>query len=60
MTPDEITATFLTAKRFGGSFISRLADAGLYADPDNRQQLINAFPKLVTEYGPATTFYLKR
>ena len=60
MTPDEINATLLTACRFGGGFISRLAEAGLHADPSNRQRLIDAFPELIQAYGPTTTFYLKR
>lgn len=60
MTPDEINATLMTACRFGGGFIARLAEAGLYADPKNRQRLLIAFPELIDDYGPTTTFYLKR
>ena len=52
LTPEQQIATLLSARRFGGYFMQRLAEAGLAADPSNRATLFNAFPKLVEDYGP--------
>lgn len=49
--------TLLTAVRYGGCFIAKLAEAGLVADPVNRAQLFHAFPKLMLEYGPVSELY---
>lgn len=40
----------------GGSFVSALAQALRYADPINRQRILDAFPDLVEKYGPASRF----
>ena len=39
---------------YGGGFIKRLAEAGVHADPNNRQRLLLAFPELQQCYGPQT------
>jgi 2-oxo-4-hydroxy-4-carboxy--5-ureidoimidazoline (OHCU) decarboxylase len=42
--------------QYGGSFVSSIAQALRYADPNNRQRLLDAFPDLVAKYGPGTKF----
>jgi hypothetical protein len=42
--------------QYGGSFVSAIAQALRYADPTNRQRLLDAFPELVAKYGPDTKF----
>jgi hypothetical protein len=54
MTPTDSYWTFRAAMAYGGGFIKRLAEAGLHADPDNRQRLLLAFPELQQCYGPQT------
>ena len=54
MTPSDSYWTFQTAMAYGGGFIKRLAEAGVHADPDNRQRLLLAFPELQQCYGPQT------
>ena len=44
----------------GGSFVSTLAQALRYADPNNRERLLNAFPELVQRYGPNGMFETAR
>lgn len=55
MTP-ELTITIEAMRQFGGGFMVKLADTIAAADPDNRRILLNAFPDLITKYGPATPF----
>jgi 2-oxo-4-hydroxy-4-carboxy--5-ureidoimidazoline (OHCU) decarboxylase len=43
-------------EKYGGSFVSSIAQALRYADPSNRQRLLDAFPDLVEKYGPNTKF----
>jgi len=40
----------------GGTFVSHLATALRYADPVNRQKILDAFPDLVAKYGPTSQF----
>jgi len=40
----------------GGSFVSAFANVLRYADPVNRQRLLDAFPDLVEQYGPTSRF----
>ncbi len=56
MTSDDFW-TLQTAKQHGGGFISRLADAGLVADPSNRHTLFEAFPQLLHCFGPQTLIH---
>jgi hypothetical protein len=54
MTSSDTFWTLQTAIAYGGGFMRRLADAGLHADPGNRQRLLRAFPELSACYGPQT------
>ena len=54
MSGTDLHYTFVTAAQYGGTFFRRLAEAGLAADPINRQRLITAFPELTTLYGPVS------
>lgn len=49
--------TLLTAQRFGGDFMRKLAAAGLAADPLNREIIFAHFPELPQAYGPGSAFY---
>ena len=40
----------------GGTFVSHLATALRYADPVNRQKILDAFPEIVAKYGPTSQF----
>ena len=57
LTAEQQIHTLLTAQRFGGIFMRRLAEAGLAADPLNKQTLFAAFPDLQRFYGPLSAFY---
>jgi hypothetical protein len=57
MSDTDLHYTFVTAAQYGGSFFRRLAEAGLAADPINRQRLTTAFPELMTIYGPDTILH---
>jgi hypothetical protein len=54
MDPNDAFWTLQCAKQHGGSFIAKLADAGLAADPVNRSTLFTAFPQLLHCFGPQT------
>ena len=54
MTPTDSYWAFQTAMAYGGGFIKRLAEAGVHADPIDRQRLLLAFPELQQCYGPQT------
>lgn len=45
---------------YGGSFVKSLAVCLRYADPDNRNALLNALPKVVAKYGPGNQFQTKQ
>jgi hypothetical protein len=57
MSDTDLHYTFVTATQYGGNFFRRLAEAGLAADPLNRQRLLTAFPELATIYGPDTELH---
>lgn len=57
MSDTDLHYTFVTAAQYGGNFFRRLAEAGLAADPLNRQRLITAFPELLSIYGPDTELH---
>lgn len=57
MTDNDRYWTFITCSHYGGSFFKALADAGLKADPMNRQRLLTAFPELFATYGPSSTLH---
>ena len=57
MTSSDTFWTLQTAIAYGGGFMRRLAEAGIHADPGNRQRLLLAFPELQQCYGPETWLY---
>ena len=52
----ELHAMIARMDSYGGSFVSSIAQALRFADPKNRQRLLDAFPDLVEKYGPNTKF----
>ena len=56
MTSTQLHAMITLMDQYGGSFVSALAQALRYADPTNRQRLLDAFPDIVAKYGPGTRF----
>ena len=56
MTSTQLHAMLTLMDQYGGSFVSSIAQALRYADPTNRQRLLDAFPDLVAKYGPGTRF----
>jgi len=56
MTSTQLTSMITLMDQYGGSFVSSIAQALRYADPTNRQRLLDAFPDLVAKYGPGTKF----
>lgn len=45
-----------TMRKYGGHFMSKLADTICVADSTNKKKLIDAFPEIVTTYGPGSRF----
>lgn len=60
VTEKQVLNTIRTAHQFGGSFMSKVADAALSADPRNRSRLLDAFPELIAKYGPGSAFYTEQ
>jgi hypothetical protein len=56
MTSTQLHAMITLMDQYGGSFVSSIAQALRYADPTNRQRLLDAFPDLVVKYGPSSSF----
>jgi hypothetical protein len=56
MNPTELHAMIARMDTYGGSFVSSIAQALRFADPKNRQRLLDAFPDLVQKYGPQGQF----
>jgi hypothetical protein len=56
MTSTQLHSMITLMDQYGGSFVSTLAQALRYADPTNRQRLLDAFPDIVAKYGPGTKF----
>jgi len=56
MTSTQLHVMITQMDQYGGSFVSALAQALRYADPINRQRLLDAFPDIVAKYGPGTRF----
>jgi len=56
MNSTEFRNMIMVMDQYGGSFVSSIAQALRFADPVNRQRLIDAFPDLVAKYGPGTKF----
>jgi len=56
MNTAQLTTMICLMQSHGGSFVSSIAQALRYADPVNRQRLLDAFPDLVEKYGPTSQF----
>ena len=56
MNSSELTAMICLMQSHGGSFVNAIAQALRFADPVNRQRLLDAFPDLVQKYGPTSAF----
>ena len=56
MTSTQLHAMLTLMDQYGGSFVSSIAQALRYADPTNRQRLLDAFPDLDSKYGPSSNF----
>lgn len=50
LTPKEKFQLVDNMRRYGGNFVSRLADALVAADPENAQRICDAFPDVVEKY----------
>ena len=59
MTQDEIFYTFQTAMQYGGAFYKKLGECGLVADAENKSLILQTWPRLVSQYGPTSTLYIK-
>ena len=57
VTEKQIQATVRTAHHYGGSFLRKIAEAAMIADPRNRNRVLDAFPEIVARYGPGSAFY---
>ena len=56
MNSAQLTAMICLMQSHGGSFVNAIAQALRFADPVNRQRLLDAFPDLVEKYGPTSEF----
>jgi 2-oxo-4-hydroxy-4-carboxy--5-ureidoimidazoline (OHCU) decarboxylase len=56
MNTSQLTAMICLMQSHGGSFVGAIAQALRFADPVNRQRLLDAFPDLVKKYGPTSDF----
>jgi hypothetical protein len=50
VTEQEYENALIAMRRYGGGFVSALAEAWIRADVYNRTTLANAFPELLREY----------
>ena len=56
MTPSEFHQLTDLMQQHGGKFVQSLATTLRYADPLNRQKILDSFPDLVLKYGPMSMF----
>ena len=56
MNSAQLTTMICLMQSHGGSFVSAFANVLRYADPVNRQRLLDAFPDIVEKYGPTSNF----
>lgn len=49
--------TFLAMERHGGGFCEKLAQAWYAADGSNKQRLEGAFPHLLEQFGPNSSYF---
>ena len=57
LNAEQRRVTLHAMTRFGGRFVSRLADAWVCADEFHAGRLGDAFPHLLQRYGPGTQAY---
>lgn len=57
MSESDIYWTLATACQYGGSFYQALGQAGMKADPGNKQRILDAFPEMVATYGTASRLH---
>lgn len=54
LSETELYRTMETALALAGVFYATLAQAWFVADPENKKRLVEAFPRLIEEYGPGS------
>jgi hypothetical protein len=59
MTRTEQYCTLRCALHNASSFYATLAQAGLVAGPSDLVKLFEAFPALISDYGPESHFYAR-
>jgi hypothetical protein len=50
MNQDQKIQLVENMRRYGGNFVSKLADAMIAADPQNFQRICDAFPEIVKRF----------
>lgn len=55
----ELHRTFTAIERHGGGFGERLAWAWFVADRENKARIEAAFPHLIAQFGPTSSYYNK-
>lgn len=58
MDSREIYLMITRMEKYGGLFVSNLANALRYADPTNKERILNAFPEYIEEYGPGSKYFI--
>jgi len=59
LSPTELHRTFAAMQQHGGSFCSALAAAWFAGDRSNRARIEAAFPHLVEQFGPSSSYFPK-
>jgi hypothetical protein len=57
LSPRQAVCTFESMERHGGGFCRALAHAWYKADPGNKRRIEAAFPHLLEDFGPGSSFY---
>jgi hypothetical protein len=57
MSDTDIYWTFQTAAIYGGSFIKRIAAAGIAGDFHNKRRIMKEFYELERDYGPTSDMH---
>ena len=57
LTPAQTHRTWEIALKYGGGFVSSLARAWFVADSGNKARIEAAFPHLIEQFGPGSTFW---
>ena len=56
MTHEDFYILTETMQRYGGHFMTKLADAIRAADSTNKHRILHAFPEIVRDFGPDSLF----